>query len=224
MNINEARPLEILVYSPSEATIKFLDAILNEFHLFSTTAASALKDRIQEHVTARTPIDFIVLDDQTEGGAERLTQELWKIGFKETKVIHLYTPTISRTGQPVFPTNKHPSIFRLTKPPRKSRVLQVLAELKNLPNKLSASPTSELTKAIEEVSTAQRTLYGNVLIAEGNILHIYKLFFISQALDNPIAQNLLVKQLERYDLNVTATNNGDEAIIGTSFYMAEPEV
>jgi hypothetical protein len=32
--------------------------------------------------------------------------------------------------------------------------------------------------------------------------------------DNPIAQGLLVKQLERYHLNVTATENGMEAIAG----------
>jgi hypothetical protein len=33
-------------------------------------------------------------------------------------------------------------------------------------------------------------------------------------LDNPIAQNLLVKQLERYQLKVTATSNGEEAVAG----------
>jgi hypothetical protein len=32
--------------------------------------------------------------------------------------------------------------------------------------------------------------------------------------DNPIAQGLLIKQLERYNLNVTATENGIEAITG----------
>jgi DNA-binding response OmpR family regulator len=32
--------------------------------------------------------------------------------------------------------------------------------------------------------------------------------------DNPIAQNLLVKQLERHQLNVTATSNGEEALAG----------
>lgn len=37
-------------------------------------------------------------------------------------------------------------------------------------------------------------------------------------LDNPIAQGLLVKQLERYQLNVTATGNGDEALAGECSY------
>ena len=30
--------------------------------------------------------------------------------------------------------------------------------------------------------------------------------------DNPVAQKLLMKQLERYDLNVVATSNGEEAL------------
>jgi len=33
-------------------------------------------------------------------------------------------------------------------------------------------------------------------------------------IDNPIAQGLLVKQLQRYQLNVTTTENGVEAIAG----------
>jgi len=47
------------------------------------------------------------------------------------------------------------------------------------------------------LAIAQRTLFGNVLIAE----------------DNVIAQKLLVKQLERYQLNITATSNGNEAVL-----------
>lgn len=37
-----------------------------------------------------------------------------------------------------------------------------------------------------------------------------------QSIDNPIAQNLLIKQLERFNLNVTAANNGEEALAGPS--------
>lgn len=32
--------------------------------------------------------------------------------------------------------------------------------------------------------------------------------------DNPVAQNLLIKQLERFDLHVVATSNGEEALAG----------
>ncbi|KXN87566.1 Peroxide stress-activated histidine kinase mak2 [Leucoagaricus sp. SymC.cos] len=191
-SLNHTRPLEILVYSPSKATVNFLNTVLAGFHVQSTLMESQVQDRIHQYATAETPLDFIILDDQTEGGAEDLARKLENTLFKATKIIHLYTPTISRSGQPVFAVNQYPSIFKLTKPPRKFRLLQVLAELKHLPSRLS----TELMKVVEDISSAQRTIYGNVLVAE----------------DNPIAQNLLVKQLERYDLKVTATSNGEEAI------------
>ncbi len=219
MKLNPSRPLELVIYSPSETTISFLNTILSGFYVFSTADASAIKEQIQERAVSKKPLDFIILDDQSEGVAERLVHEMEDVGgnlFGGTKVIHLYTPTISRIGQPVFPKSEHPRIFKLTKPPRKSRLLQVLAELKNLPNKLSVTSISDPSRIIGGVSTAQRTLYGNVLIAEG-------IPFIAPAsplptvvLDNPIAQNLLMKQLERYDFKVTATSNGEEAIAGTS--------
>jgi len=85
----------------------------------------------------------------------------------------------------------------MTKPPREARLLQTLAGLKNLPNYISSNPTSDVAKAMEDLAAAHRTLFGNVLIAE----------------DNPIAQSLLVKQLQRYHLNVTATGDGEEAIL-----------
>lgn len=206
----------MLVYSPSEATIRYLNTILTGSHVSSTTSTSVLRDQIYAYATARIPIDFIFFDDQIEGGAERLIQELENIGFFETKVIHLHTPMIGQLGQPVFPLDKHQNIFRLTKPPRKFRILQAIAELKNVPNKLSSLPAFGLPKA-EEAQVAQRTLYGNVLIAEGDALpNCFLVLEPITLLDNPIAQSLLVKQLERQDLTVTATNNGEEAIAGTS--------
>jgi len=84
----------------------------------------------------------------------------------------------------------------MTKPPRLARLLQTLAGLKNLAHPMISNHVSEIAKAVEDISNAQRTLYGNVLIAE----------------DNPIAQNLLTKQLQRFNLNVIATSNGEEAI------------
>ena len=67
---------------------------------------------------------------------------------------------------------------------------------------------------MEDLAAAHRTLFGNVLIAEGECLHVLSLGQIWFRVDNPIAQNLLVKQLQRYHLNVTATGDGEEAILG----------
>ncbi len=39
---------------------------------------------------------------------------------------------------------------------------------------------------------------------------------LTKNVDNSIAQNLLVKQLQRFDLKVYATSNGEEAIAGMS--------
>jgi CheY-like chemotaxis protein len=35
---------------------------------------------------------------------------------------------------------------------------------------------------------------------------------LNDSIDNSVAQNLLIKQLEKYQLTVTATSNGEEAV------------
>ena len=40
--------------------------------------------------------------------------------------------------------------------------------------------------------------------------------------DNPVAQKLLVRQLQRYNLNVIATSNGEEAIAGSVLLLKGP--
>ena len=50
--------------------------------------------------------------------------------------------------------------------------------------------------------------------AELLVKRILTVFFT----DNPVAQKLLIKQLERYDLHVTATSNGEEALAGVFPY------
>ncbi|OSX67898.1 hypothetical protein POSPLADRAFT_1043081 [Postia placenta MAD-698-R-SB12] len=58
------------------------------------------------------------------------------------------------------------------------------------------APLMSLSAIKEEEALARRSLYGNVLVAE----------------DNPVAQKLLIAQLQRYQINVVATSNGEEAI------------
>jgi len=87
-------------------------------------------------------------------------------------------------------------VIRFHKPPRTNRLIQLIASLKGISAEILSSKSTEVSQALKDLSAAKRTLYGNVLIAE----------------DNPIAQQLLVKQLQRYQLNVTATSNGEEAV------------
>jgi len=193
------RPLQILIASGSEATLALLKTMLQGFYVKAVSSAQEARHYLQTIPGDGPPLDFVILDDQSETHGDELARLLHATSiptFKETKVINLYTPTTSSSGQAVFSNSKIPGVMKMTKPPRMARLLQTLANLKNLPHLVVPHHTSEVTKAMEDIDNAQRTLFGNVLIAE----------------DNPVAQNLLVKQLQRYNLNVFPTSNGEEAI------------
>lgn len=145
---------------------------------FRVTPVSSIQDAEQylQGVGPSYPsLDFFILDDQSETHADDLAQLLHSsqlTALKDTQIIHLYTPTTdSLSGHAVF-SSSTPGVVKMTKPPRLARLLQTLAGLKNLPNELSTSQTSEVAKAVEDLAAAQRTLYGNVLIAEGQFPHV----------------------------------------------------
>ncbi|KAH9945631.1 histidine kinase [Amylocystis lapponica] len=192
------QPLRLLVCSASSATLSLLSTMLSGFYVTSVSSTQEAEAQIRNAALMNAPLDFVILDDQSELRADDLAQILQSIphsSTKDAKIIHLFTPTTDTlTGTPMLRTDAGTGVVRMTKPPRETRLLQTLASLKNVPNQTPAQPS--LSDIREEECLKQRTLYGNVLIAE----------------DNPVAQKLLVKQLERYDLNVVATSNGEEAI------------
>ncbi|THU88468.1 hypothetical protein K435DRAFT_830560 [Dendrothele bispora CBS 962.96] len=196
-DLMKPRSPRVLVISSSNVTLTLFNNMLSGFHVATVSALADALVHLQGRSNNVSPIlDFIILDDQSEANASelaKLTQQ--HSSLREAKIIHLYTPTTSLSGKSIFGSST-PGIVKMTKPPRKGRLLQTLAGLKNLPNTIATGPTTDVAKAMDDLAAAQRTLFGNVLIAE----------------DNPIAQNLLVKQLERYQLNVTATSNGNEAL------------
>ncbi|EGO02766.1 hypothetical protein SERLA73DRAFT_150394 [Serpula lacrymans var. lacrymans S7.3] len=186
----------ILICSQSYATSALLKMMLDGFQVDSVQDMEEVKYNLRSLCSLALPLDFLVLDDQSEKLADDLSQYIVSLDNKsleDTKIIHLYTPTTDTLSGPALSNSTTSGVLRMTKPPRRARLLQVLAKLKNIPD---IAPATEFKRAVEDSSANQRTLYGNVLIAE----------------DNPVAQNLLVKQLERYQLSVTATSNGEEAI------------
>ncbi|KAJ7456503.1 dual-domain HisK/Mak2 protein kinase [Mycena latifolia] len=192
------RPLEILVCSASEDTLAFLKTMFNGFHVTLVSTLADAEIRLRAFENSDTPLDFVILDDQSETHADEIATFLRSLGvsaLQETKIIHMYTPTMNRSSHSIFSSNT-PGVVKMTKPPRQARILQTLAGLKDLPNEMPATQFSHVAKAIESLTTAKRTLFGNVLVAE----------------DNLIAQNLLVKQLQKHDLNVVATSDGNEAL------------
>ncbi|KAG7090785.1 hypothetical protein E1B28_009870 [Marasmius oreades] len=221
--IMKLSPPHILVCSSSVTTLTLFSHMFSGFYVKPVSSIQDAEAYIRSLTVPSTALDFVVLDDQSEDHAENLAQFLQNSTYsslRETKVIHLYTPTTRLSGRAIFGPSTA-GVVKMTKPPRKAKMLQTLAGLMNLPNTITAQPTSDVATAMDELVAAQRTLFGNVLIAEGRFVAlISERSIINQALDNPIAQNLLVKQLERYQLNVVATSNGNEAI--TEWESHEP--
>ncbi|KAF9498170.1 dual-domain HisK/Mak2 protein kinase [Pleurotus eryngii] len=188
------QPPRILLASASEATLSFFKNIFQGFNIISANSVQESEVQIRNIDNFDfPPLDFVILDDQSETRVDEFVRLLHSIKsrtLQNTKVIHMYTPTTSQPGESIFSSNT-PGVHKMTKPPRKARLYQILASLKE-----GGSPVQPNPKPVPELASAPRTLYGNVLVAE----------------DNPIAQNLIVKQLQRYDLTVYPTSNGEEAL------------
>lgn len=160
-----SRHLHILIYSSSEATLSLLKTMLQRFFVKLVSTIEDMRECLKAF--NKPCLDFIILDNQPMGSADELAKQLQASGllhFVETKIIHLYTPT-SSPGQAVFANNSTAGVIRMTKPPRLARLLQTLAQAKNLSFTIGLQ-TPGVPKVPEEPSH-ERTLYGNVLIAEG---------------------------------------------------------
>ncbi|KAI0047651.1 histidine kinase [Auriscalpium vulgare] len=191
-------PPRILISTPSDATSSMLSSMLDGFIVNTIPPGQDLEGFIRNNHNWDAPVECLILDSQSEAQAEdlaRLIGSTQLTTLRDTKVIHLYTPVSDGiTGHSMLRSDI-PGVIRITKPPREGRLLQALASVTNLPLESYARFVPGTTAAPEE-PTSSRTLFGNVLIAE----------------DNPVAQKLLMKQLQRYDLNVVATSNGEEAV------------
>jgi hypothetical protein len=164
------RPLHVVVCSSSDATLAFLE---NMFDGFKVKLVSTIPDTqiyLQSLVHTGNTLDFVVLDDQSETHADELARFIRSLSSRslhDTRVLHLYTPITSGAGHDVFGNRSILGVVKMTKPPRKARMLQFLASLKNVSTAIAPNPSSDVAKAMEAQAAAQRTLYGNVLVAEG---------------------------------------------------------
>ena len=144
--------------------------MLDGFDVSSVSTVEELEQCLRSAEPSDIPLDCIILDHQAEpvaDGIARLLESLHSPVMLDTKLIHLYTPvTDTITGILVF-GNSTSGIIRMTKPPRKARLLQALAQLRKLPPDTYADLRSATSLTVEEPPESQRTLFGNVLIAEG---------------------------------------------------------
>ena len=149
----------VLVCSPSETTISMLSTILKGLVLEPATSIEEAENKLRKAHSLHRPMDFLILDDQSEvhlNYLTRLLQILSNTKSTPTQLIHFHTFTTGSTGV----TN--PNVVKMSKPPRTCELLTKLDELSRL---LSPRTTKGNTP---NNTTAPRTLYGNVLIAEGS--------------------------------------------------------
>lgn len=213
------QPLRVLVISQSPATASLLVTMLSGFFVTSVPSIADAEQYLRDSVAVSSSLDFVILDSQSENRADELSRFISSLPFgqlKDTKLVHLYTPTTdSLTGHSTFRTDT-PGVVRMTKPPRRARLLQTLVIIKH-PNQHVVPSGESSRETADESTSAHRTLYGHVLVAEGEPRYVAFLAFLPAdgfTKDNPVAQKLLIKQLERFDLQVVATSNGEEALAG----------
>ena len=172
-HLNQPQPLRVLISSASSSTLSMLRTMLDGFDITTASSIDDVEKRLRSPDLVSQRLDFILIDDQSESRADDLTRVLRTLPYQtleETKVIHLFTPTTDNlAGAPI---ETPPGLVRMTKPPRRLKLLQMLAGLKNVLDGLPIRPVVSPTELREEEAMAQRTLFGNVLVAEGSCLMI----------------------------------------------------
>ncbi len=157
----------IAVCSGSSVTLALLQTFFTGFNVTLLPTLQDVEMHLRGFTNLQPPLDFIILDDQSDDNANDLARFLKSLHvntLQDTKVIHLYTP-ITHVSRPIFGTAM-PGVVKMTKPPRQTRLLQLLANLKNVPSAM-ISPSAPPSPEKSANPPPQRTLYGNVLIAEG---------------------------------------------------------
>ena len=113
-------------------------------------------------------LDFIIIDHQSEIQVDEIAQKLQLLPEQsECKIIHLYTPTSSSLSVVPLYATASPRVVRSHKPPRTLRLLQLLAQVKGIATDATPAKPTDVSQALKDIAAAKRTLYGNVLIAEG---------------------------------------------------------
>jgi hypothetical protein len=173
--IAQPRPPRLLVISASDTTRSFLATLLTGFFVNAvSTVGEALDNYIPAAHLYDPPLDFIIIDAQADSHAEELANALRSSehdALRGVHVIHLYTPTTEAlTSTPSRGVST--IVTRLTKPPRQARLLQALARLKHIAGAPMTGTQANLVAASD--SGPRRTLFGNVLIAEGEHCLIFR--------------------------------------------------
>jgi hypothetical protein len=138
---------------------------------FKITETTSLENIVDLVKGSELRVDFLIVDHQSEVDILQLTQSLQEQADENPMVIHLFTPTSETlTHYGARDSKAQTNVVRMTKPPRRTKILQMLAVLKNLHSDLGTLPKTDISQAMQNIATVKRSLYGNVLVAEGAFL------------------------------------------------------
>jgi CheY-like chemotaxis protein len=233
-------------------TLSLLTTLLSGFEIASVDSPELTLEKLRKVTNKDAQFDFIILDHFGQTQLQEIARLLEEhAAFANTKAIHLYTPTPSRTPQigGLFhqpgiassvstagvnidmalasatgfastqrrggnsPVTSFGRVVRMNKPPRRARLLQLLANLKDISIPAGGFTSSQIERALESLGEAQPLLNtANILIAEGVSTPKEDRSATKQATDNPVANMLLVKQLQKYNIIVVSTVDGVEAV------------
>ena len=138
---------------------------------------------IKGEAQAGRMVDYVIVDEQSDARVEEIAKALDTYpSLSSTKVIHLYIPTSETLGRrpAALVESRRPNgksggrVVRSTKPPRRNRMLQMLASLSDIARDTILSPSQRESlvalpppgRSPEQLSDRPR-IRGNVLIAEG---------------------------------------------------------
>jgi hypothetical protein len=164
----QPRPPRVLIISASDTTRSLLATLLGGFFI---TAISTVGEALDHYLPGAhlydPPLDFIIIDAQVDSHAEDLANALQTsehTALRAVNIVHLYTPTTEALASAPS-RGKTLGVTRLTKPPRQARLLHALGRLKHI----AGTPTTASYTSQGPVNGTgpRRTLFGNVLIAEG---------------------------------------------------------
>ncbi|KZP00739.1 histidine kinase [Calocera viscosa TUFC12733] len=207
----------VLVSSPMETTRDLLRAALIGVKSTVLGSTEDAEDFVRNVGMKGGHLEFVVIDDQSEARIDDIAQLLQEFpSLSSSKIVHLCAPSADFLNRrpgikagvaveaiiPELPTYIHGGLIaRLPKPARTEKFLRLLSRMWDNrggeTNGISSGHgTPALLKGPAGLAAVPSAYAGNVLIAE----------------DNPIAQKLLIRQLQRHGLTVSAANNGEEAL------------
>ena len=218
--LTDPRPVQILLCSPSDTTLRLLETTFDGFRVASTRTQVEAQGWLEQFARNTDRVDFVILDTQSGDLADALARAVDALGFPslvDTKIVHIYTPTKGNSSG-TSGRGGSQKVLRLTKPPRTLKMLQTLVQLRH-PSPRVTVPVPEKTveeKFVEDGSDTRGFPGMKILIAEGKTPWTLNpkvdLPLAATRPDNPIARRLLKTQLERVSLQVETTTNGEEAI------------